>query len=142
MKSQRSREGCGSTATDGYATDMEPLQLSPVAADPSPLFRVPDAGEVLTLMFEPCAEMYFAELGLLSLRQYVVTEQLVNVLKGFNSGTFTRLVLKGPKGVGKSVALVALAQLCQKPCIIYSPEGYTSVFLSYLEELSKKYDGK
>ena len=121
---------------------MEPLQLSPVAADPSPFFHVPDVGEVLTLMFGPCAEIYFAELGLLSHRQYVVTEQLVNVLKGFNTGTFTRLVLKGPKGVGKSAALVALARLCQKPCIIYSPEGYTVAFLRYLEELSMKYDGK
>ena len=121
---------------------MEPPQLSPVAEDPSPFFRVPDAGEVLTLMFEPCAEIYLSELGLLSHRQYVVTEQLVNVLKGFNTGTFTRLVLKGPKGVGKSAALVALAQLCQKPCIIYSPEGHTGSFMDYLEELSKKYDGK
>ena len=122
--------------------DMEPLQLSSVAADPSPFFHVPDVGEVLQLMFEPLAEIYLSQSRLLSNRQYVVTEQLVNVLKGFNTGTFTRLVLKGPKGVGKSAALVALAQLCQKPCIIYSPEGYTSAFLSYLEELSKKYDGK
>ena len=121
---------------------MEPLQLSPVAADPSPIFRVPDAGEVLTLMFEPCAEIYLSQSYLLAHRQYVVTEQLVDVLKGFNTGTFTKLVLKGPEGVGKSAALVALAQLCQKPCIIYSPEGYTSAFLSYLEELSMKYDSK
>ena len=53
-----------------------------------------------------------------------------------------KLVLKGPKGVGKSAALVALAQVCQKPCIIYSPEGYTVAFLSYLKELTIKYDGK
>ncbi len=52
------------------------------------------------------------------------------------------MVLKGPKGVDKSAALGALAHLCQRPHIVVSVPAGSSIFVDYVKEVVKKYDGK
>ena len=74
--------------------------------------------------------------------KFIVTQQfkdLKSLLIGARSNE--TVVLNGPKGVGKSATLGALATLCRRPCILFSLQVHptSAIFCEYLTALYNKY---
>ncbi len=65
-----------------------------------------------------------------------MTEQFRGMVRLLNERR--SMVIKGPKGVGKSAALGALSCLCQQPHIVLSARA--PLFPKYVEEVLKKYE--
>ena len=71
----------------------------------------------------------------------MVTKQFKELVNALNLKKTQIVVLKGPKGVGKSVTLVALAALTRQPCLLYSVLGTSSGrFSEYVQALYQFYD--
>lgn len=75
--------------------------------------------------------------------QFLITGQFKSLVDTLNDGNNQqKVVLIGPKGVGKSITLWALAALWTKPHIVYSLQGSDFAFYSYMNEVCKKYQGE
>ena len=85
--------------------------------------------------------VYFSTSGVLSIgiNKYVVTNAFKEVVRKIERGT--SLVIRGPKGEGKRMALCALAALCKNkkyPCILYALQSLNSPhFTEYVKEVYK-----
>ena len=69
---------------------------------------------------------------------FLMTEKFKSLCKGLDEGK--RIQIRGPKGVGKSVTLAAIATLYHKkrPCLFWYPDTCKSVdFQSYFEDFSR-----
>ena len=75
--------------------------------------------------------------------RFIVTQQFKDLASQLNGAQISHetLVLKGPKGVGKSATLGALATLCRRPCILYSIQvsSNSATFREYFTALYGKY---
>ena len=70
--------------------------------------------------------------------KFIVTKQFKDLKSLLNgAGSNETLVLNGPKGVGKSATLGALATLCTRPCILFSLQVHptSAIFCEYLTAL-------
>ena len=66
---------------------------------------------------------------------YIITEEFKSICEGLDSGDKV-VTIHGPRGVGKSMALGAIATLCykQRPCILWSPIAHKE-FQSYVGDI-------
>ena len=79
-------------------------------------------------------KLYYASVGVFC-EDYVITKQFKKLLTTLTSGERV-VVLRGPKGVGKSVTLGALTAISQLPtflCAVKSSEG--GIWQLYLQKL-------
>jgi hypothetical protein len=78
-----------------------------------------------------------SSLGGMADKKFVITEQFRSLLKKLNSGE-KLIPIRGPKGVGKSLALSAIAALChgKSPCLFVTPSSliHSAFFDRYLME--------
>jgi reverse gyrase len=73
----------------------------------------------------------------------VCTSKFEVLLNGLNSGQFSKFSISGPKGVGKSLALAAIATLFRKDgkkCFLWSPRFFDcDGFPEYVVEVFGKH---
>ena len=109
------------------------METSSAAAEP---FRYCDGS---TISFDGLSDIeknYYSEVGVLCVGEYVITDGFLNLLKTLNGGKKV-IVIQGPKGVGKSVALGAVTVVSRLPTILFSVCG-SRWFQSYLSETANK----
>ena len=73
-------------------------------------------------------------------KKFVVTKEFREVLDQLNSGK-EMVSMGGPKGVGKSISLAAIATLCygKRPCFLWSPYVITDEkFHLYAKDIVEK----
>ena len=90
------------------------------------VFKLQDGTSSLSLksMFSYEERCYLGLAGIYC-NTFVITETFRGLLKTLNDNVHRKMmyVFKGPKGVGKSAALGALAALCTWPTVVYSLRG-------------------
>ena len=99
--------------------------------------------DVLTL-FEgsPAQRHYFQSVLQFSTDNYVVTESFKDLCKLLESRNSREIcTISGPRGVGKSLALAAVASLyCkERPCLLWSPISTSSPPDTFYETLKEVY---
>ena len=72
--------------------------------------------------------------------KFLVTDGFREVVNALNSGTKS-IAIGGPKGVGKSLALAAIAELSRNkwPCLLWSTVEYLDEYCLYVKEVYKQY---
>lgn len=86
-------------------------------------------------------EKQFFKLCLDAKEKFVITKAFRDVVCKINSGD-KMIAIGGPKGVGKSMALAAIAALSRKtrPCLLCSPSGmHIDVYHLYVQEVYKQF---
>ena len=72
---------------------------------------------------------------------FVVTEQFREVMDLVYSENIKKIVIDGPKGVGKSMSLIAIAAILDsddRPYFLWTPESYSTCWYEmYLRDICK-----
>ena len=98
------------------------------------LFTCPESATISLTHIEKEEKLYYAHVGVFC-EKYVITKHFKNLLTTLNSGHRV-VVLRGPKGVGKSATLGALTAISHFPtflCAVKSSQGW--IWQQYLKKL-------